>query len=124
MKVCHKPCKQCPFRRESIPGYLGGYSGPEHFLNVHYHQEAPNPCHMTVDYEGDGWEDRADRAPRCAGQAVMFANAAKLPRAWGIPEGTERDTKEVFEWPHEFLEHHNTPLGEWVAKIKSEGGPE
>lgn len=120
MSDSKKPCKQCPFRRAAVPGYLGSYSGPEEFLRLHYQCEMPNPCHMTVDYEDPDWKSQADQAPRCTGQAILFVNTAKMPRMWGIPEGTKRDTEEVFEWPAEFIAHHNTPLAEWLQKIKAE----
>ena len=44
-------CAQCPFRRDSLAGYLGAYESPGEFLQEHYHREITNPCHMTIDYD-------------------------------------------------------------------------
>jgi hypothetical protein len=104
-KPCPKPCKACPFRRDSAKGWLGAYDGPEHFIDAHYRAEVVNPCHMTVDYDNDDWEDRAAEAPQCVGQMVMFRNSLKLPRRWKLPDDVKHDPN-VFSWPDEFIRHH------------------
>ena len=45
-----KPCKQCPFLKDSIPGYLGGFSAEqtqavalsEHEFHCHHTRESGN----------------------------------------------------------------------------------
>lgn len=101
-----QPCKECPFRRDSARGWLGGYDGPEHFLAVHYHAEERNPCHLSIDYETDRetWDPEA-----CVGQVVMFKNSYKLPRGWEMPEAISADADACFRWSHEFVAHHQLP---------------
>src|SRR5690606_35116125 len=63
------------------------------------------------DYEDPQWETRQlPTAPRCAGSLVFLKNSCKRPRhnhalleAMGA---VEADTDNVFNFSHEFLEHH------------------
>lgn len=32
MKACAKPCRECPFRKESLNGWLGGFTIQEKLL--------------------------------------------------------------------------------------------
>ena len=43
-----KPCKECPFRKKSAPGWLGS-STPEGFMATTL-SDVEMPCHLTVDY--------------------------------------------------------------------------
>lgn len=46
-----KPCKQCPYRKNSSPGYLGESSGdPERFL-IQLQTDELHPCHLSVDWD-------------------------------------------------------------------------
>lgn len=76
-----KPCNQCPFRKCSIPGYLGE-STPSNFIQTTL-GDAEMPCHQTVDYERPDWKTQLEdggTARQCAGAAVFFANILKLSR--------------------------------------------
>ena len=108
-----KPCSDCPFRRKSLPGWLGAYEGPEDFLAVHYHGEIPNPCHLTVNYDDPKWKDKLEAALPCAGHAIMFANDCKLPKTWK-PTPVEQDHENVFSHPREFIAHHGTSKSDKV----------
>jgi hypothetical protein len=112
MKQHRAPCKECPFRRVAPAGWLGGYT-PSGFLWV-AQGEQRMPCHLRmkkldgVDYAHPG------NAPQCAGRAIFWANQIKRPR---VPEDgileLPKNTELVFEWPAEFLSHHeNGPLAE------------
>lgn len=100
-----KPCRECPFRRESLPGYLGADT-PEGFIATTM-ADVPMPCHLTVDYESDDWEEQAAEAPLCAGALIMFSNMAKLSRDRNRPR-LPADRENVFTFPHEFLKHHTS----------------
>jgi hypothetical protein len=104
--MCSKPCKDCPFRKDSLPGWLGAYETAEEFIGIHYQCEIRNPCHMTVDYTDPNWREGLEEASPCAGQAVMFRNSGKLPRNW-TPIDVEVDREHVFTWPPDFIKHHN-----------------
>jgi len=46
------PCKECPFRRRSLPGYVGA-STPTEFIST-TQADVAMPCHMSVDWVGKG----------------------------------------------------------------------
>lgn len=113
-----KPCKECPFRRKSMAGWLGA-SSPEQFMAATLNDH-PMPCHTTVDYEDPKWKEKWDKDVRsnngdsryCAGAAIFFANMFKLSRDAKRPRLPE-DRAAVFSAPQEFLRYHN------AAKVKS-----
>ncbi len=99
-----KPCGACPFRRESVAGYLG-HDNPQYFAALAM-SDHEMPCHLTVNYEKRGWEERAKRtAHQCAGRAVFLANQCKLPVNRAI-KLLPADRKTVFQFAHEFRAHH------------------
>lgn len=107
--LAHKtPCKKCPWRRDSLPGWLGSDT-PEGFLQTTI-AGAHMPCHCAVDYEQRHWEDQIANAPHCAGSLVFLTNICKLPHDDRIVEfrrQVEADRTLVFATPQQFLDHHN-----------------
>ena len=72
MKQRHtQPCSECPWRKESAQGWLGGHS-PEFYADAVAGNVIP-ACHCK-DF---GPED--DRTAFCAGAASVMANACILP---------------------------------------------
>lgn len=104
-----KPCNQCPFRRKSAPGWLGGLT-PDEFKWL-ADSDTYMPCHKAATESGDGVDYNADNdhLPQCAGRAIYWANQCKRPqqRDSGLLM-LPKDVKTVFNWPHEFVEHHKT----------------
>ncbi len=104
-----RPCGQCPWRRESAPGWLGS-SSPEEFLFT-TNSEAPMPCHCAIDYTDPDWKStQFPSAPLCAGALVFLKNSCKSPRDPELNKAVKSvsaDPEAVFQWGHEFLEHHN-----------------
>jgi hypothetical protein len=96
------PCKQCPWRRNSAPGWLGA-SEPGEFL-AQSDANIRMPCHVHVDYERPDWEKQIKTAPQCAGRAVFQANRCQLPAPANLKLPPDREA--VFQWPHEFVAHH------------------
>lgn len=88
----HKqPCSDCPYRRDAIPGWLGGSTPEEYALLAH--GEAMIMCHTK-------------RGPQCAGAAIYRANVCKNPRTpdhLRLPE----DTVKVFSSMREFIDYHS-----------------
>jgi len=106
------PCKECPFRRKSAPGWLGAEENPEEFVKgaLADYADYPLPCHATIDYNDRGWlENQYLRAPLCAGALIFCKNNMKLPRD---PERSEsvravkQDHEQIFSTPDEFMRHH------------------
>ena len=96
------PCRECPFKRDSAPGWLGA-SEPGEFLAL---ADSDNraPCHMHVNYDKPDWERQAAVAPQCVGRAVFMANRCKLPAPGLLKAKSNPDA--VFVRPHEFVAHH------------------
>lgn len=85
------PCHDCPWRRASLPGWLGGPSVAEWLARAH--SDAVIECHTVT----SGHE--------CAGAAVYRANVCKKlrdPEAFRL----KADHKLVFSTPFEFEKHH------------------
>lgn len=105
------PCKECPFRRTSPRGWLGG---TEIGLATEYVQEAHSDrdinCHMV--------HERS-----CSGLAIYRQHVCKQPRggsALVAVQAVAEDRETVFASPKEFLEHHDTPVNRsHVEKIRS-----
>lgn len=85
------PCSDCPFSRESLPGWLGGSTAEEWMRDVF--GEGFFLCHVLEGAE-------------CAGAAIFQANNGKRPRN---PDQLHlpKDTVHVFADRDEFMEHHN-----------------
>lgn len=101
--MCNRPCKECPWRKNSIPGWLGA-STPLEFLALS-ESEARMPCHLTVDYEQDDWREQAETAPQCAGRAIHFANRCREPQDPSLLR-LKPDYEAVFSNPLDFYKHH------------------
>ena len=106
-KKQHKsPCSDCPFRRDSVPGWLGQ-------LNVDQwvqlaHGEGSADCHTQVQSNKEGWA--------CAGLAIYRSNVAKSvhdPNALRLPA----DRVNVFSFG-EFKKHHESKLEATAPKAK------
>lgn len=90
-----KSCHDCPWRRECLPGWLGGMSPDEWLAGAH--GEARVDCHALIMADGSG--------AQCAGVATYRSNVHKLPHDKTIlmlPADRER----VFASPAEFKAHH------------------
>jgi hypothetical protein len=86
-----RACSDCPLRRDSVRGWLGGYT-PEEYLAL-LHSDERIDCHTK---EG----------PQCAGAAIYRENVCKSPRPGSGCLELPADKKVVFGNPMEFLKHH------------------
>jgi hypothetical protein len=118
MELKHKkPCKECPWRKNSAKGWLGN-STPEQFVQQ-LHQGAKLPCHLGVDYEDPAWQDKLEDAPYCAGALAAMDKICKLPHdrehvAAMNEVCAEVDPDEILSAFGEFQEHHNSaPAKSW-----------
>lgn len=88
-------CSKCPFRRNSLPGYLGASSYQlREFLVQPYHIYIGMPCHMDVDWEQ--YPIKLDHARHCRG----YKQRAEMVRQ------VEPDPERFFANQQEFIEHH------------------
>lgn len=96
-----KPCDQCPWRREAMPGFLGPHGAKEWAEMAH--DDIPIMCHKTLRHGQHDFDDPEIR--QCRGAAIFRANIHKRPRNPTAETGP-RDTKTVFSWDNEFIDHH------------------
>lgn len=96
-------CRECPMRRNSIAGYLGGYS-VENYLAI-LHSDAEIACHMSP-----GFHTREREKQRgCTGVSAYRANVSKMPRGDHARESVELigpNREDFFATPQEFADHH------------------
>jgi len=83
------PCSDCPWSRDSLPGWLGGAS-IEQWIDI-AHGDEPIDCHVLAGAE-------------CAGAAIYRANVCKNARRRLLVLPPDR--RIVFATPSEFREHH------------------
>lgn len=103
MKQHTKPCKTCPFRRDSKPGELGG-SPVETFVGQTY-GAFWIPCHELIDYNDPNWREQY-HVPQCAGAAIYRENChSEIGRPKELLK-LPKDTELVFQTPAEFVGHH------------------
>jgi hypothetical protein len=89
-KQLAKACSDCPLRRDSLPGWLGG-STPDEYARL-CHSDAVVACHVHA-------------GSRCAGLAIYRRNTCKWqPDAHKLPA----DHESVFSNVMEFVKHHNS----------------
>lgn len=89
--VQHKaPCSDCPFRRDSLPGWLGGSTSAQ-YAKLACSDEIIL-CHTVI-------------GPQCAGAAIYRANICKEVRSKKVLR-LPKDKVKVFAWVTEFMEHH------------------
>lgn len=84
------PCSDCPWRRDSLRGWLGGGTAEE-FLQ-YAHSNTQYDCHTV-------------RGAQCAGMAVYRRNVCKRVEPPLLT--LSKDTDTVFDTPMAFAAHHN-----------------
>jgi hypothetical protein len=91
-KQLTKACSDCPLRRDSLNGWLGGNT-PEQYARL-CHSDEVVECHVHA-------------GSRCAGLAIYRRNTAK----WQPPEHQlPHDRESIFSNIMEFMAHHSAPL--------------
>lgn len=106
------PCVECPFRRDSASGYLGGYT-PDMYMSATF-SPASLACHKSPGFH----EGEIEKQRHCTGLAAFRANtgyiaSVRLPGGGVSPSHAHDSTKLVgsdtevyFATPEEFCEHH------------------
>lgn len=112
------PCRECPFKRTSPPGFLGVDSA-RNFIAETVMGGTPMPCHMEIDYDDPDWRDtQLPDAPDCEGALRFLNNLMKLPRdpryAAAVRASTQ-DTERIFASVQEFMAHHDTEVNRRTA---------
>ena len=92
-KQIKKPCSDCPWRRDALPGWLGGHTANNFLLAAH--GEDRIDCHVHGDVQ-------------CAGAAIYRANMCKSPRDRSLLT-LRSNPRDVFASPSQFRDHHARP---------------
>lgn len=96
-----KPCKECPWLKNSLRGYLGP-EDPEYFASV-FHQDFEYPCHKTKD---------TPEEEVCTGLVYTRVNSCKSARTPGQLKNKEDSLRgkpnNCFRNIHEFLDYHKS----------------
>ena len=102
MKLKHKtPCKECPWKKDSLKGFLGGWT-PESYADAVAMNEIPC-CHL-VDH---GPQD--NKSAFCVGALATASNSCIQPhKTPGAIEAKKKIGKreDCFQWVRDFYEYH------------------
>jgi hypothetical protein len=114
VNVCAKVCKECPFSKNSIPGWLADYTTGDFkdFMN----NEVLFPCHMMMSEESLSHEEVQDKIQNgelklCRGYVESVIKSAKSPRynqtlkdamVKARAEGLSDETMPIWD----FIKHH------------------
>lgn len=111
-----KPCQECPLRKNSAPGYLGGYTA-EQYLEILY-SDAAIACHMSPGFPHDHSRQR-----HCTGVCGFRANVNKLPRGPDTAAAVLAIGKsdQFFGSAQEFYDHHKTASDTYRAEVAKKG---
>lgn len=103
-----EPCKQCPFRKKSLPGYLGPWNADELIASIGYQ---PFPCHCTIKADSPTYD--VPGLQSCAGAAIYLNNKLQLARDpdtmkhQDLLRGISAELKAtVFSSQKEFMDYH------------------
>jgi hypothetical protein len=96
------PCNECPWRRESLRGFLGPYDADE-WIGL-AHGDGKVACHLTIVED-----DVEEGTTACSGAAIYRRNVAKSPRGVPFDHQLDSDYEAVFATPPEFIGHHKGP---------------
>lgn len=75
--VMRPPCRECPFRRKALKGWLGPDSPREVWAKVHSDSPAGYPCHMDVAKASDEDLTDPDSVEQCVGALVHAKKTCK-----------------------------------------------
>lgn len=108
-----KPCRDCPWRRNAVPGWLGSSVDAEQDFVANALADVsdePLPCHSTINYDDPDWKaSQYPDAALCAGALIFARNTAKLPRDPAKADAVlsvQADHDRVFSSAEQFLDHH------------------
>ena len=124
------PCKECPFLRTSIPGWLGPDTAEEVMQKVH--GEGGYVCHTSIDGKpnlDDGTVDVAKYGHQCIGAVISASLSCKSYRDPNL-NNLQKECKGMENtYPilgrMEFMTHHANLTRETIGKLigKSQGTP-
>ncbi len=113
--ACTKPCGECPFTKNSIPGYLGGvYKNGQDLHNIVVNSEKPFSCHVAQGDNDISFEQVGTKEyPFCAGALMYMKKICKMPRDRELNKLVQSVDKSKLDYIlslPELIEHHSKPI--------------
>lgn len=114
MKMCSKLCKECPFSKQALKGWLGPHTVDE--IHKMMSDEYPFTCHLARDSDTTLINVKKGQYPICRGFVASATKSAKLFGSdfeFGVhlkqlqSQITQQDKNQVMAiW--EFKEYHSS----------------
>lgn len=113
------PCMECPFRKKSLKGYIGGHASPQEIVDI-VMADVKFPCHMQVNAVSNQLE-RDDEMPHpeafdialaaaghCTGSLIFMNNICKLSRDRAVVSLQDKvgRSEDVFDRPEAMVKYH------------------
>lgn len=103
-----KPCNDCPFRKNSLPGWLGDWKSPEELFGFVVTAEQDFPCHLTMTDRDENDKSESEMS-YCKGAAMFMKKIGKLPRKKHLADLVKAvnvaDLENILEF-NQFFKHH------------------
>lgn len=105
-----KPCKDCPFKKTSLAGWLGNQK-PENIIS-YLEQDHEFPCHNTIPKGSNlvSAEEakNSETMQHCAGALIMHKKSCKRSRDSKVAQWQSdiKSDDDVFSHKSQFLDHH------------------
>lgn len=108
-----RPCVACPFRTNSLKGWLGDYT-PDQIMDD-LRNETPFLCHKHIEdncpdgYDGEWREWAEEHGEVCAGASIFQRKMCKLPRDPELAAAIRKvDISQPILFPRDvFVCHHS-----------------
>lgn len=114
-----KPCRECPFRTDSLKGWLGKERAAD-IIDGMYVKDQTFSCHKTVEYSEDLDEETGDQLinnrvneQHCAGAMILMERKGRANQLMRIAERLRiydrnklKMDSPVFQTQKEFIKHH------------------
>lgn len=107
--VITKPCQNCPFRRDCLPGWLGRERAREIARSL-YENDETFPCHKTT---GGDSKKPLHLTTHCAGALILHEKLGqpnwriRFAQMLGLYKPANLEGQElVFDNEEEFINHH------------------
>lgn len=106
-----QPCENCPFRPDSMKGWLGEERA-EQIITSLTEQGQTFSCHKTNQFDDDTGE-ACQEGQHCAGALILLEKLEqpnqmmRIAERLGMYDRTKLDMEApVFDEPEDFIEHH------------------
>lgn len=111
-----KPCLECPFRKKSLPGWIGAHSSIHEIIDI-VDRGQKFPCHLLTNAAMERQEARGEErdferacnsAPHCVGALAFLANKGDGSPSQYIEmqSGIVGRRSDVFKTVDEMEKHH------------------